>query len=270
MKRFLLFCVCTFSIGLLNAMEEQPSQITILESLPAELQLCVLQYLGGSVKETIKNLVSLGQVDRTHYENFLEDPQVIKRLVTRIFGKEGIARALIKALRESDNLKQVLPFLDLQLIKPEDTDLLFTVDPDWFQSLIYTWSINVNSQQKYAHPSSYVKEYKSLKAQYKTTQKYEFLRLLVLSLIKRQIVDPNKQYNGKTMLDHAAEIRAPHNEVSLSLMSMGADIKQEVNRRAVSALGLLKEDWMRTRISIKKNEKFGGGSFFGRDLPKDD
>ena len=60
------------------------------EGIPAELNVYIMQFLGDTIKETLKNIVSLSQTNRYFHNLIKNNPNWIRSVVYERFGKEGV------------------------------------------------------------------------------------------------------------------------------------------------------------------------------------
>lgn len=91
-----------FSCGLVKAMKEK--DISIQEDLPVEMNLYMTQFLGSNLAETLKNIVTLSQVNNYFHSLITHNPKMIGRILRDKFGDERL-RILDNAatINELDN-----------------------------------------------------------------------------------------------------------------------------------------------------------------------
>jgi hypothetical protein len=204
----------------------------MFEDLPAEVHSHIAQFLGDSVQETIKNIVTLGTVNKALYDTLLAKRDNITRIITERFHKKEIAKAFLTALETSKKLDQIKPFFELHLISKEDISLLFKIKPDWLKALVMSKKVNETAQETQALGSGRL--FLKRTGKYGTNQPYQFIKSLIAYLIDKGFLDPNTEYNGKTLLHLAAKIGDWG--MLEDLQELGANINNPTNQLATRVI----------------------------------
>ena len=115
-KKKLLIMSLFFSVQFIGAMEE--CDIIIEETLPAEMNLYVTQFLGSTLAETLKNIAKLSEVDKYFNSLITQNQKSIGPMLRDRFGDERLK--ILENAAKTGKSEVIAKLLSLNLIRSND------------------------------------------------------------------------------------------------------------------------------------------------------